>query len=573
MSSASKPGHRVLPEAWSPTRFGGWLERLGARRIWSYELGVFLAAMAVFSLAVPFSGFDGIIGDNICQVGYWRVLQHPSLIGSLGAASMKPALILLLGPVHDLSLALLGSTALIKTVFSLAGSALTTIVARIAKERAGPIAGIGAAVYLVTRTPVQEMFTRGTSMIVFLPLLLIGVWLFSREQQLAGAVVLCVAALVRIESFAVLLWLAISEQLLRKNWRAFIITSLLAGATLVFTVIIYYRLQGSVARFNAGNPPAGYLYTREPSLLLRFTASLEYAWSSTTNMLLTRCGSPYLAAAALSGCVLASARRFYASLLGIPLFLIVYLSAGQGSSESRYFSFIPPMVAAFGAVGITQAMRFGREVGHKPMFWLLLAGALPGVVCFVVGGPPVLCSLSLLLIAAETASALERLPFTLPVWLTRSAWVLLFAAVFVTTALSGEWRPRAPAQYTQDAKALVEHKLLPRGKRVLMDDDILYGVLVRDHRLLERAGTLQYFNVQDDAHREEILASTDYLVLSTGSHFFYYLKYDPLARGTSDPFRAAVQHARRNKPASVYGYRLVPFSERGRLFVLKVEKA
>lgn len=574
MSSESKSGDRALVEPWSWTRLRGLLEPATIRRVPAYELGVFVAAMVAFSLVLPFSGFDGIIGDNICQVGYWRILQHPKLTGSLGAASMKPALILLLGPVHDLSLALFGSTALIKTLFVFAGSSLTTIVARIAKEHSGPIAGAGAAVYLVTRTPVQEMFTRGTSMIVFLPLLLIGVWLFSRERPMAGTIVLCVAALVRIEAFAVLLWLAIAEQLLSRKWRAFIVTSLLAGVTVLFTVVIYYRLQGSVARFNAGNPPAGYLYTREPSALVRFTSTLQFAASSTIEMLFERCGSPYLAVPALVAVALSPVRRYYLSLLGIALFLIVYLSAGQGSSEPRYFEFITPMVAAFGAVGVAQALRFGAQANSKVMVWLLPLSALCGVASFALAAPRPVCSLSVLFIAAGVASALARLPFALPGWLAPAGWVLLLGAMFVSTARGGGWvPPRRPAQYTLDARDLVERDLLPRGKSVLMDDDMLYGVLVRDHRLVKRAGTLQYLNVQDAARRQQILEGTDYLVVSKGSHFFYYLKYDPLRRGKSDPLRAAIQRAVRDKPAEVDGFRLVPFKKRGRLVVLKVEKA
>ena len=118
---------------------------------------------------------------------------------------MKPGLIVLLGSLHDLSLALLGSTLLIKGVFSLAAAGLATMVARIARELGGTIAGVGAVVYMLTQTPVPEAFRAGTSMIVFFPLLLTGVWLFSRQRETAGAVVLCLAALIRIEAFAVLL--------------------------------------------------------------------------------------------------------------------------------------------------------------------------------------------------------------------------------------------------------------------------------------------------------------------------------------------------------------------------------
>src|SRR4051812_15179892 len=73
---------------------------------------VFFAALLTFWWVVPFGDVDTIIGDNIAQVAYFRVLFRPNLVGSIGASSMKPALILLLGAAHELSRVLFASTVL-----------------------------------------------------------------------------------------------------------------------------------------------------------------------------------------------------------------------------------------------------------------------------------------------------------------------------------------------------------------------------------------------------------------------------------------------------------------------------
>lgn len=263
-----------------------------------FEIGVFLAALACFAWVVPFGDFDTIIGDNIAQVGYWRVLFHPNLVGSIGASAMKPGLIVLLGIAYDLSNLLLGSTILIKVVFALAGAGLVTIVARIASDEANQIAGIGAAVYLMIATPVPSMFTTGSSVMVFAPLLFWGIWSFSRGREKTGAVILCLAATVRIEALSVLFWLAVSQQLLARNLRGLIFTGALTIVTCGVTALVYYRVQGSVARFNIG-PSVGYVFDHTLGFRGRLLASLAYLSRSSYEILFEECGLPYLAVAAL----------------------------------------------------------------------------------------------------------------------------------------------------------------------------------------------------------------------------------------------------------------------------------
>jgi hypothetical protein len=545
--------------------------RLGARGD-AYELTIFLSSLAALMTVVPFRGFDGIIGDNIAQVGYWRILVNHELVGSLGASSMKPGLIVLLGAAYDTSLALFRSTVLIEVVFALAAAGLATIVAAVARQGGGKIAGVGAVVYMTAHTPVPSMFIDGTSMIVFLPLLLWGVWLFSRGREEAGAVVLCLAAMIRIEAFAVLLWLALAEQLFKRRFRAFALSTVVVAIALGVTALVYYRLQGSVARFNAGGPPVGYIFSREPSAWIRLRSALEYPLSAGGEMLFEQCGFPYLAVPALLGCAVGPGRRFYLSLLGIPLFLIVYVAAGQGYGEVRYFQFLAPAVAALGASGIAQAFRLGRLARTQARIWPWLLIALGGLACFALAASVPLRSLSLVFIAVGFGGLFEKLPIGPSPRLLRAAWGLMFWFVLLRTLQHNDWQRNAKfAAYTTDALNLVKSNRLPRDQRVLTEDDVIYGVLVRDKTFFRKAATLQYFNVQNDARRAAMLGATDYIAVSKSDFVNYYLKYDPLGRGESDPFRAAIRHARKGRPISLYGYRLLPIETSRQWTVLKVE--
>jgi hypothetical protein len=289
-------------------------------------------------------------------------------------------------------------------------------------------------------------------------------------------------------------------------------------------------------------------------------------------MLFEHCGFPYLGFPALLGCALSPGRRFYLSLLGIPLFLIVYVSTGQGFGEVRYLQFLAPMVAALGASGIAQAFRVGERSRTRAAIWLWLLAALGGVCCFVLSAPKPVCSLSLIFIAAGLGALLGKLPYALSPRLLRSGWALLFWVSLLRTLVHNDWYPQTrPAPYTVAALKLIKHCGEPKGQRVLTEDDVIYGVLVRDQTLFRQLGALQYFNVQSDARRAEILGKTDYIIAAKGDFLNYYLKYDPLGRGGSDPFRAAVLHARKGKPASLYGYRLVPIETSRDWTVIKVE--
>ena len=539
-----------------------------------FTLLVFLVALGLFLSAVPFGDFDTIIGDNIAQVGYWKAIFHRQFVGSIGASSMKPGLIVLLGVAHDLSLKLLGSTVLIRVVFALSAAALCTVVAGVARDASDSmVAACGAAVYLLVATPIPNTFIDGTSMIVFYPLLLGGVWAFARQRQLLGSVVLCLAALIRIEAFAVLLWLSISEQLLKARWRDFLSTaSITAGAVLV-TAGVYYAAQGSVARFGAGGPAVGYLFTREPNVLLRIWSPLLFSFTAPYRIAFEQCGFPYLAVPAGYALVQNARARSYASLLAVPLFLLLYVVTGQGQNEIRYFQFVIPILAPFGAAGVVLAFRDGRQPTRRLLLALAAVTLVAVLASVLLSAVPVVLSAGLLVLPALLGWLSTRTRFSpRPLWIQLGFGLAIAGALLWTVLGRGFRGPRRVAVYSSDAAALCEAGPVPRGSAVLTEDDIIYSVLVKDVAFFKHASALQDFNIRPEARRGELLRDADYVVISKGRHDWYYLRYDPQKLGNGDPFRAAVARLlKRKQPVSVYGSRLVAVQDNRRWLVLKVE--
>ncbi len=539
-----------------------------------FTLLVFLVALGLFLSAVPFGNFETIIGDNIAQVGYWKAIFHRQLVGSIGASAMKPGLIVLLGVAHDLSLKLLGSTVLIRVVFALSAAALVTVVAGVARDASeSRVAACGAAVYLLVATPIPNTFTDGTSMIVFYPLLLGGVWAFARERQLLGSVVLCLAALIRIEAFAVLLWLSVSEQLLKARWRDFLWTASITTGAVLLTAGVYYAVQGSVARFGAGGPAVGYFFTREPNVLLRIWSPLLFSFSAPYQIAFEQCGFPYLAVPAGYALLRNARARSYASLLAVPLFLLLYVVTGQGQNEIRYFQFVIPVLSSFGAAGVVVAFRDGQQPTRRLMF-AVAAVALVGILASVLlSAVAIALSTALLVAPALLGWLATRTRFS-----PRPQWVqigfgLAIAGVLLWTVFGPGFRgPRPVGVFVSDADALLQTGPLPRGSAVLTEDDIIYSVVVKDVGFFKHASALQDFNIRPEARRVELLREADYVLLSKGKHAYYYLRYDPQKLGNTDPFRAAVSRLLKRKQAvSVYGSRLVPVQDNRTWLVLKVE--
>src|SRR5262245_3868844 len=489
---------------------------------------VFAAALAAF-LARPIGAFHSIHCYNLCQVAYWRVLFHPHLVGAIGASSPKLGIALVLGLTYDLSDLLFHSTVLIGVVLAIFAAFLVSSTARIAGDLAGATAAALAAAYLVWGTPMAQMFVGGTSMVFFLPLFLTGIRQFAQGRPTSGAALLGCSSLFRIESIFVLAWLSIGEALFKRRWRLFGTCVAIMGAVSLAVLWFNFALQGDLSRFNAGGPQTGYVFVAESSFRVRLARALEFVYESTRIVVWEECRWPYLALAGLGMLLLSRQRRVYlAGVLGIPLFLVTYLVVSGDSSASRWFEFLVPFVAAFGVAGVVAAVRIiGRDALNPRVF----------------------------LVTSRAAMCVAA---------------LLLAGVLVTMVrAAGPGWGRAP--FTVDALRFLRTPPIPKGAGVLIDDDITYGIVIREPDFFRRVTALPYFNIKDDEWRRKILDDTDYIVVSKREYPFYYAHYDPVGRGDHDPFRRAISQMAAGAPGQrVYDRELLSIVNDEQWLIVKV---
>jgi hypothetical protein len=546
MTPSRRADHRATVEPWERrNRLGAWA---GTAPIWLLDL-LILVASFIFFLQQPFGGFETIVGDNIAQVGYWRAIFHRHLVGGLGSSAIKPGLVIGLGLTYDASVALFGTPdTLLPAVIALFAALLVTVVARIASEGGGFLAGPAAAGYLVGRTPLREMAASGSSTLFFLPLLLAGVWLFSHKRWTAGTLLICTAALVRIEGIFVLAWLLISEQLLGRRWKGAVLSALCIPATLACVWLLSFAVQGDVRRLDAGFRGTGYYFPDVwPTVTLRLSRAMIFVSKTCGVLAIRSCAFPFLALPAVVGFMTCVTRRTYFSVCAIIIFLVTYATIGIGPLRSRFFDFVIPLTAAFGAAGLFYAYRWSRDrLGHFTRRERIVLGMLIAMIALLSILSPTntvvsAATLALFVLAGLLQGRLlpEQLRSSSIPSVVLGVAVVLASLVHMDSALASGSSSYAP--YTLDAHDFLASRPVPRGASILIDDDVIYGITIREPNYLRKVRSLQYFNVQDAAGRKSLLQETNYIVVSKRDFPYYYLLYDPLGAGDSDPFRHVVR--------------------------------
>lgn len=444
----------------------------------------------------------------------------------------------LLGFTYDLSFWIFGSEVLIKGLLAFFAALLTTATARLGADIAGNMAGIFAAAFLISLTPVTGLFADGSSMIFFLPLLLIGLRFFATGRERVGVFILCAATLIRPEGFGVLIWLAVFHQLIRRRWRPFLFTVALASVTFSSLFFVQYLLYGNWNPLEAFGPQAGYVFIHESTLLMRLVRILRYIYDAMVTIFVESPGLIYLFLPAVATLIWFRQRRTYLSVLGIVLFLIVYFSLGVGEFLERFFQFLIPLIVAFGWAGIFLTYHFLIKK-MRQYFWISRIIQL--------------ISLSLLFAVLMVMIKTER--DSLQVWQEYISQGNVNYAI-----------------YTQDAIRLLMAQPVPRGSRVLLESDITFGILVRDINYFRDVNSLQFFNLQKKAERQKILEQIDYILISKTYYQYYYLWYDPLEQGDSDFFRQTISDIIKDgKAKSIYNHYLTPVENSIFWLILRVE--
>lgn len=489
-----------------------------------YGLTIFTLAL-VFFLFHPFGNVFQIVGDNICQIAYWHVLFNHELTGSIGAAAAKPGLILLLGFFYDLSNWLLGSPVLIKILLAFFASLLVYATARLTADVAGSrIAGILSALYLISMTSLTDLFRSGSSMIFFLPLLLIGLRFFAHNRKKLGVLILCGSTLIRPEGLGVLIWLAVSDQLLKRRFRESVFILICVLMTVFLFFITSYLLQGDLSRLNSGGPATGYVFEQKPTFVLRLNRALQYVIEATGAIVFERPALAYLSLPALVTLLAFRHRRTYLSILGIVLFWIAYFSFGAGDFVNRYFEFLIPLIVSFGWGGV---FYIPKKLWTRKSIKFIAVSLIIYAMFYMVN------------------SGIDTLR---------------------------EWQNSGYAIYTQDAIRLLASSPVPRGSRLMTEDDIAYGIVARSPNYFRSLNALQFFNIKNDADRRKILEATDYILISKTPYRFYYLWYDPLNQVRIDSFRRTIKQIMADgKTKTIYGRTLTMIENSMLWLVLRVD--
>jgi hypothetical protein len=218
----------------------GWLSVVVVIVVWGYY---FLN---------PQQGFDGLVPDNIAQTAYWRLLNHPEHVGSIGSSSPKGGLILLLGSAHYICYELLDSGWLFKAFLAGCFTSLLYLVGRIAWDLGGPIAGALAVSVSAGSGFIPVTFYVGASNLFFLPLVLLGLYWLSLGRDRAGVLALSVAITIRPEAVLIIGVFVLLHCVRLRHWRSaaeFTVYALLALA--VFAGLAYW-VQGSWERSGGG---------------------------------------------------------------------------------------------------------------------------------------------------------------------------------------------------------------------------------------------------------------------------------------------------------------------------------
>ena len=454
-------------------------------------------------------------GDNICQIAYWKILFHPNLTGSIGAAYTKPGQLLILGTLFELS-TIFGENAF-RIGLCLIMAACVWSLVRIATDIGGREAGFLA--FLVSTYAFRQEFLAGSYSIFLIPTMYLGIrlYFYHPNGKTLGRLFLVSTIQFHIQAIAVLavIWLIL---VYGRNWRELGRFTMSGIASFALWLILILRIQGAFDRLDSG-AAVGYVShqfgTPGDSILNASLAALSGSPSLTVLLILAIIGAfkaHYL-----------NCRAYlvvFASLF--PVMIYVVLVSHGGFNLGRFAA----LVYAFGCtVGIGAIVK-------------LIDNKIPAIL------------------------ANNKIKYIKAVCI-----ILIFSAVLQNKPFRSQIQP-----YVESSFSLLNDKALPHRLNVLTEDDILYPLVVMAHERCNSLSSLQHFNVANKSMRNNILSKTDYIWVATnGLHTYYYLNYLSEPAWRSDPFRlmiTAIIHT--SQAGTLYGYRFIPVDRNRERLLLKV---
>jgi hypothetical protein len=516
----------VTPITWIQALFllgtGYWVMRHQTSAKWHQPV-LFGLIFAYFFLFYSNSlGVFSMAGDNICQIAYWKILLHPHLAGSIGAAYTKPGQLLLLGTFYELS-ELFGPVAF-NVGLCLTMAICIWILTRIAMDIGGGEAGI-IALLIATPLFLQELFA-GSYSIPLIATTYSGLWLyFNKGRKILGSILLVLTIQFHIQAVAMLagIWLIL---LWKKEWKELAAFTGACMGSLTLWLLVILRVQGAFNRTDSG-AAVGYIShqfgTSSDNVLLAAKDALYHSPSLSFLMA--------LAAIGIIGSLYLSLKQYLVVFCSIiPVILYVIFVSHGGMNMSRFLA----LIYAFGcSVGTGSLVRY---------FSKLSSNIITNKRIFIV--------LTTITVA------------------TSSVYSTLATARYYN---SGDNSP-SNAPYIESARMVLSESNLPVSLRLMTEDDILYPIVVMSPARCTSLSALQNFSVASESARIKILAKTDFIWIATDhGHKYYYLDYVPVPSWRTDPFRVMVLDILAvQQPRSLYGYQFTPVARDQKRLLLRV---
>jgi hypothetical protein len=469
-----------------------------------YSHGLFFFFLCLIFALHPFGDLQHLSADQLCQITYFNFLYNPHLAGSVGMGSVKPGVVLVLGAVYEMSQFLFGNIFLVWILFIVLAALLTWLLMQGAAYLGGQSAG-WAALGLLFCTNFSLHFLKGTSQIFFLPTVLGGLILMSRNKPFGGLFLVFLSGLFRVEGFFVgfclLASLSFNQHITTKQ------RNLLAFGFLVFTILfvgITGWVQGGLHRF-AGGATVG--YTLGQTLF-------ESAWADGLELLREVLSYNWI----VTILILPSfwwlytkpKTRFLAPLLYIPVFLLIYKSLSSADLRARYFLFLSPLtiiVCVGSSFQLLQHHLLNHRRWRRPIVRFLSA------LCLFAGG---------IVFFLNTGTLdLNRLGYT---------------------------------NYP-DGRLAAQEPIIPPGMRVLADDHMLFAWLMETPNYFQNVRAVQAFEQKPLKTQEEEIRDFDYIYVVTAQEDrpFTFLNFVPKNQNWNNPFRQSLIRALSTGEPAVFG--------------------
>lgn len=458
-----------------------------------------------------------ITGDGMCNIAYWYSFFDPSLRGSIGASVTKPGWAVMLGLSHDFYNRFGHSNAMLKSVLVFSISLLVWSLVRVAWQIGGPYAGASSFFLALFSYPIFYWYKGAHSILFCAPLVLLGLRLYSSGREKAGASLLLAGIFFRVEAALVPIFVC-AFHLIKKEYRKCLILVLFVAVALSLWAAFVYHVQGSFLRLDAGLGVGYNAISKEYNFL-----SLHNSWRSFASAWRTyfQAERHMLALCVLGAMVALAARgaRIYLCLAG--LFLGQFLNILLLGGSSHYVIFVEPFAIALGSGGI---FYFLKQLKCRP----LLVNTAKALVC----------------IAIITALFSKK-----QVYLKKYYFDIRNVPLEELTE---------PAPFLTNALDIVKRGLLPRGSRVLTEDDVAYSLVINSpKRHFKALYALPYFNLCREEKQRAILGNTDFIYISKLWHQTFFLASPSSVVWKDDAFRRAILRLKdTGEPVDIHGARL-----------------